>query len=55
MESLVESYNLIELEHQHGAHDYHPIPAVLERGEGRLSMGCGREKNTTILFLPIPP
>ena len=34
MESLVESYNLIELEHQHGAHDYHPIPAVLERGEG---------------------
>lgn len=34
MEQLVESYNLIELEHQHGAHDYHPIPAVLERGEG---------------------
>lgn len=34
MESVVESYNLIELEHQHGAHDYHPIPAVLERGEG---------------------
>ena len=34
MEPLVESYNLIELEHQHGAHDYHPIPAVLERGEG---------------------
>ena len=34
MEPLVESYNLIELEHQHGAHDYHPIPAVLDRGEG---------------------
>ena len=34
MEPLVESYNLIELEHQHGAHDYHPIPAVLQRGEG---------------------
>lgn len=34
MESVVKSYNLIELEHQHGAHDYHPIPAVLERGEG---------------------
>ena len=34
MEPLVENYNLIELEHLHGAHDYHPIPAVLERGEG---------------------
>ena len=34
MEPFVETYNLIELERQHGAHDYHPIPAVLERGEG---------------------
>lgn len=24
----------IDLEHQHGAHNYHPLPVVLERGEG---------------------
>jgi ornithine--oxo-acid transaminase len=25
---------LIEMEQQHGAHNYHPLPVVLERGEG---------------------
>src|ERR1700761_368554 len=25
---------LIELENQYGAHNYHPLPVVLERGEG---------------------
>ncbi len=25
---------VIELEHQYGAHNYHPLPVVLERGEG---------------------
>jgi ornithine--oxo-acid transaminase len=34
METLAHSQQLIDLEHAHGAHDYHPIPAVLERGEG---------------------
>ena len=24
----------ISLEHQHGAHNYHPLPVVLEKGEG---------------------
>ncbi len=24
----------IDLEHEHGAHNYHPLPVVLERGEG---------------------
>lgn len=24
----------IDLEHQHGAHNYHPLPVVLDRGEG---------------------
>ena len=34
METQVQTENFIALEHQHGAHDYHPIPVVLERGEG---------------------
>lgn len=28
------SQELIELENKHGAHNYHPLPVVLERGEG---------------------
>lgn len=28
------SLNFIELEDKHGAHNYHPIPVVIERGEG---------------------
>lgn len=28
------SNDLIELEHEHGAHNYHPLPVVLSKGEG---------------------
>ena len=28
------SQELIEMEHHYGAHNYHPLPVVLERGEG---------------------
>jgi ornithine--oxo-acid transaminase len=34
METIINANHYIELEHGHGAHDYHPIPVVLERGEG---------------------
>ena len=34
METLTHSQQLIAIEHDYGAHYYHPIPAVLERGEG---------------------
>ncbi|HND88477.1 MAG TPA: ornithine--oxo-acid transaminase, partial [Saprospiraceae bacterium] len=30
----VSSAELIELEHRYNAHNYHPLPVVLERGEG---------------------
>src|SRR5688572_27545821 len=33
MEKL-SSAALMELEDKHGAHNYHPLPVVLERGEG---------------------
>ena len=34
MNTLTKSQYLIDLEEKHGAHNYHPIPVVLERGEG---------------------
>jgi ornithine--oxo-acid transaminase len=34
METTTKSTQLIELEENFGAHNYHPIPVVLERGEG---------------------
>ena len=34
MERIINANHFIELEHTHGAHDYHPLPVVLERGEG---------------------
>lgn len=33
-ETTTRSQHLIELEDQYGAHNYHPIPVVLEKGEG---------------------
>ena len=33
METLIPTSYFIDLEHEHGAHDYHPLPVVLERGE----------------------
>jgi hypothetical protein len=32
---------LIEKENKYGAHNYHPLPVVLDRGEG-FCLGCGR-------------
>lgn len=34
MAERLSSEQLMELEHHHGAHNYHPLPVVLERGEG---------------------
>lgn len=33
MEKLT-SEELINLENEHGAHNYHPLPVVLSKGEG---------------------
>ena len=30
----LSSKQLMEMEHRYGAHNYHPLPVVLERGEG---------------------
>lgn len=34
MEVLANSQYFIDLEDKHGAHNYHPLPVVLEKGEG---------------------
>ncbi|MBB4807641.1 ornithine--oxo-acid transaminase [Chryseobacterium defluvii] len=34
VETVKNSQYFIELEDQHGAHNYHPLPVVLDRGEG---------------------
>ena len=34
MQTLTQINNFIELEHENGAHNYHPIPIVIEKGEG---------------------
>ena len=34
METILHQQSFISLEKEFGAHDYHPIPVVLERGEG---------------------
>src|SRR6201987_185402 len=33
-DTMTKSAELIELEENFGAHNYHPIPVVLEKGEG---------------------
>ena len=32
--SQIKAQHYIEIEEKHGAHNYHPLPVVLERGEG---------------------
>ena len=32
--NTVNSQELMQLEDQYGAHNYHPLPVVLARGEG---------------------
>ena len=34
LEKITSSQNAIELENKYGAHNYHPLPVVLTRGEG---------------------
>lgn len=34
MQEVINSKDLIQLEEKYGAHNYHPLPVVLERGEG---------------------
>ena len=34
MDAKLSAAQLMELENKHGAHNYHPVPVVLDKGEG---------------------
>ena len=56
MESTIQknSQYHLDLEAQYGAHDYHPLPVVLAKGEGVI-YGMSKVKSTTTFCLPILP
>ena len=41
---MTDSTSLMQLENDFGAHNYHPLPVVLERGEGVYVWDCGGKK-----------
>ncbi len=41
---MLTSKSIIDLEYKYGAHNYHPLPVVLEKGEGVFFVGCRREE-----------
>ena len=45
---------LIEKENKYGAHNYHPLPVVLEKGDGVFVWDVDG-KNTLIFYHPIQP
>jgi acetylornithine/succinyldiaminopimelate/putrescine aminotransferase len=52
VETVKDSQYFIDLENQHGAHNYHPLPVVLDKGEGVFVWDV-EGKNTMIFFLHI--
>jgi acetylornithine/succinyldiaminopimelate/putrescine aminotransferase len=52
VETVKDSQYFIDLEDQHGAHNYHPLPVVLDKGEGVFVWDV-EGKNTMISFLHI--
>lgn len=54
MENRHTAKQMMELEEKYGAHNYHPLPVVLERGEG-VYLWDVDGKNILIFFLLIRP
>ena len=50
METTTKASHFIDLELVNGAHDYHPIPVVLERGEGVYLWDVEGKKYFDFLF-----
>ena len=47
MEIITSSSQAIALEEKYGAHDYHPLPVVLTRGEGVFVWDVEGKRGTT--------
>lgn len=43
-ESLLTSEEIYTREDKYGAHNYHPLPVALERGEGEFRVSCDYHK-----------
>ncbi|CAG5078693.1 Ornithine aminotransferase [Parvicella tangerina] len=50
--STISSKEAINMEDKYGAHNYHPLPVVLAKGEGVYVWDC-EGKNIMIFFRPI--
>ena len=46
MDAKLSAAQLMELENKHGAHNYHPVPVVLDKGEGVLDVYKRQGKET---------
>ena len=53
MPTLTQIENFIELEYKSGAHDYHPIPVVIEKGEGVYLWDIVGKKYYDFLSAPV--
>ena len=51
---MLSSEEIIKIEHLYGAHNYHPLPVVLKRGEG-VYLWDVEEKNIMTFFPHIQP
>ena len=49
MDAKLSAAQLMELENKHGAHNYHPVPVVLDKGEGVFVWDV-KERNIMISF-----
>jgi ornithine--oxo-acid transaminase len=48
----ISSIEAIELEDKYGAHNYHPLPVVLSKGEGIYLWDCeGKNISTSFLLI----
>ena len=50
----MDSKSLMELENNYGAHNYHPLPVVLEKGIGVHVWDCEGKKYFDFLFSGAP-
>jgi hypothetical protein len=44
------SQEVFDRENKYGAHNYHPIPVAIDRGEGRIFINCCFGPHFNIIF-----
>ena len=54
LSQITSSQKAINLENKYGAHNYHPLEVVLNKGRGVYVWDVEGEKNIMIFYLLIP-